>query len=560
MLGTIVLEKRWTLLYTKIKKNQSELILMKFDINSLSVEDLVGQVLCPSISAKDDPAEVEKMLMEKKPGGFFVTHMSKEMIKRYTDVVNKYSKVPVIVCSDVENGPEIVIDGAGYFPKPMACGAADSPELLREATEAAAAICRKNGVHWTFAPVVDINYNFRCPEINTRAFSDDPKQVSKMSKAFIKGIQKDNNMVACVKHFPGQGTDERNAHFCTTVNDMTREEWMETYGYVYKEAFKEGVGSVMIAHCALPFCEEDVDPNLGCPPAILSKSIMTDLLKNELGFEGCVVSDAMSMVGAVARCPLDKLAVNFLKAGGDMVLFDEKSDRENILKAVESGELPLERLRDAVTRIVRMKEWVGLFENQEKIEKNLKLKRPISEVSTEIAERSITLQRNYENLIPLNIPEKSKILFVNVVNNRHKQEPTGHEFDVLKEEFEKEGYTVDVLTTPYHYEFEKTITDYEAVLINYKLDVDRYHGGTFRVGWDNIFHFWRGYIFNAKRLICTSFGDPYKLFDLPFLKTYLNAYSSTEESQRAAARVILGKIPALGKNPVELKGFFEREV
>ena len=103
MLGTIVLEKWGAILYTKIKKNQSELILMKFDINSLSVEDLVGQVLCPSISAKDDPAEVEKMLMEKKPGGFFVTHMSKEMIKRYTDVAKKYYKVPVIVCSDVEN-------------------------------------------------------------------------------------------------------------------------------------------------------------------------------------------------------------------------------------------------------------------------------------------------------------------------------------------------------------------------------------------------------------------------------------------------------------------------
>ncbi len=533
---------------------------MKFDISKLDIEDLVGQVLCPSISRKSDPEKVEKMFREEKPGAFFVTHMSKEEIKHYTDIANKYSKVPVIVCSDVENGPNIVIDDSGSFPKPMACGAADSPELLEEATEAAAAICRKNGVHWTFAPVVDINYNFRCPEINTRAFSDDPEQVIKMSKAFIRGIQKDHNMVACVKHFPGQGTDERNAHFCVTSNDMTKEEWMETYGRVYKEAFKEGVGSVMIAHCALPFCEKDVDPILGCPPAILSKSIMTDLLKNELGFEGCVVSDAMCMVGAVARCPIDKLAINFLKAGGDMVLFNEKDDRQNILNAVKNGELPIERLKDAVARIIKMKEWAGLFENQEEIEEKITLKRPIEKIATDIAEKSITLNRNFDNVIPLDIPPKSKLLFINIVNNRHKIEHTGHEFDAMKEEFEKEGYTVDVLTTPYHYEIENIIDNYEAVLINYKLDVEMYHGGTFRVGWDNIFHFWRGYVFNAKRLICTSFGDPYKLFDLPFLKTYLNAYSSTEESQRAAAKVIMGKIPAIGKSPVELKGFFEREI
>ncbi len=532
---------------------------MKFDINQLSVEDLVGQVLCPQISSNTDPAKIEKMLMEDKPGGFFVTHMSKEMIKHYTDIANKYSKVPVIVCSDVENGPEIVVEDSGNFPTPMACGASDSPELLYEASEAAAAICRNHGVHWTFAPLVDINYNFRSPEINTRAFSDDPKHVAKMSKAFINGFQKNNYMAACVKHFPGQGLDERNAHFCTTLNDMTREEWMESYGYVYKEAFKAGVQSVMIAHCALPFCEKDIDPYLGCPPAILSKSIMTDLLKGELGFEGCVVSDAMSMVGAVARCPLDKLAVNFLKAGGDMVLFNEKKDKENILKAIESGELSVERLKDAVARIIRMKEWVGLFKEQENIEKLAEAKRSLKDISAEIADRSITLHRNYENIIPLDIPEKSKILFANIIPNCPDAQ-NNHDFDPMKEEFEKQGYTVDVLTNPSHYSLENIIDDYEAVLVNYNIDLKKYHGGTLRVGWENIMLFWRGYIFNSKKLICTSFGDPYKLFDAPFLKTYINAYSNTAESQRAAARVIMGKIPVKGKSPIELKGFFEREV
>lgn len=529
---------------------------MEFHLNDLSLEDLVGQVLCPDISSKDDPESVVKMLREQKPGGIFVTHMSREMVKYYTDVANEVSKVPIVVCSDVENGPEIAVNGTGTIPKAMACAAAGSTALVREAAAASAAICRENGIHWTFSPVADINYNFRCPEINARAFSDDPQIVAQMCKAFVEGIQEDHRMVACVKHFPGQGMDDRNAHFCTAVNPMSREEWMASYGLVYKTAFEAGVGSVMMAHCALPFCEKDADPVLGGPPAILSKSIMTDLLKNELGFRGCIVSDAMSMVGAVARCPLDKLAVNFLNAGGDVVLFNEKNDRDHILNAVKSGELPLERLKDAVSRILQMKKWLKLGDPVPPATTH----RPLPEIAAEIARRGITVQRNLEGLLPLNLPPKSKVLFVNVVNNRQKQEATGHEFDAMKEEFQKEGYVVDVLTTPSHRKIEQAVEHYEAVLINYRLDVDTYHGGTLRPGWDNIFHFWRGYIFNAKRLICTSFGDPYKLYDMPFLKTYINAYCDTPECQRAAAAVILGKIAPLGKNPVALEGFFQREV
>ena len=529
---------------------------MNVSLNDLTLDDLVGQVLCPSISSKDDPKTVLKMLQEQKPGGIFVTHMTKEMVKFYTDAANQASKVPVVVCSDVENGPEIAVTGAGTIPKAMACAAAGSTALVREAAEASAAICRENGVHWTFAPVADINYNFRCPDINTRAFSDDPKIVAQMCKSFVEGIQKDHRMAACVKHFPGQGLDDRNAHFCTAVNPMSREEWMSSYGMVYKTAFEAGVASVMMAHCALPFCEKEADPVLGGPPAILSKSVMTDLLKNELGFRGCVVSDAMSMVGAVARCPLDKLAVNFLNAGGDMVLFNEKNDRDHILKAVKSGELPMERLKDAVSRILQLKQWLGLNDPAP----HTSIHRPLPEIAWEIAQRSITVQRDLEGLLPLNIPPKSKVLFVNVVNNRQEQKATGHEFDVMKEAFQKEGYVVDVLTTPSHYQIQQTVDAYEAVLINYRLDVDTYHGGTLRPGWDNIFHFWRGYIFHAKRLICTSFGDPYKLYDMPFLKTYINAYCDTPECQRAAAEVILGKIAPLGKNPIALEGFFQREV
>ena len=299
-------------------------------LKSLSMEDMVGQLLCYDISPKDDPCEVEKVLSEIKPGGLFLTDMTAEQIRAYTDMANKYTKVPVIIASDVEHGPEIVVKGTGELPLPMAWGACNDEKLLKRAGEETAKICRKNGVHWTFAPVVDLNKNFRCPECNIRAVSDSPEAVVRIAGAYLEGIEKNGLMVAGCKHFPGQGMDERNSHFCTTENPLSKEEWMATYGYVYKEMIQKGAASIMIGHGALPAFEKDNDFLLGPPPAILSKSLMTDLLKGELGFDGCLVSDAMSMVGATARSALDKLAVRFINAGGDVVLFPEPSDFQRI--------------------------------------------------------------------------------------------------------------------------------------------------------------------------------------------------------------------------------------
>ncbi len=534
---------------------------MNFDVEKLTLEELAGQVLCPDIYPSDDPAEVEEMLKKNKPGGLFMVGMTKEQIKMYTDMANKYTKVPVIITSDVENGPEIIIKGSGTIPKLMACGAADDPDLMEEAGEIIAELCRENGVHWTFSPVVDINYNFRSPECNYRAASDDPNHVIKIAGASVRGLEKKGYMSACAKHFPAGGYDDRNAHFCTTVCDMTQEEWMDTYGKVYKSMIDANVGSIMIAHCALPAFEKECDPILGCPPAILSKSIMTDLLRNKLGFKGCIVSDAMSMIGACAMCPPEKLAVSFLNAGGDVVLFNEKDDKERIIEAVKSGELSIERLKDAVKHMIELKERVGLIGQEKKVVKETK--RDIKEVAQLIADKSISLIRNAENIIPFDKSKMShggKILFVNVIDLRQQKVPTEHEFDAFKDEFEKNGYTVDMLTTPKHYKIDEVVDNYDAVLVNYYLTVDNYHGGTNRVGWNNVFHFWRGYIFRTPRLVCTSFGDPYKLYDIPFAKTYINAYSSTDESQRATAKVIMGQIPASGKNPVDFGNFFKREV
>ncbi len=529
-------------------------------INGLSLEDLVGQVLCYDIYDKDSPEEVEKIVSKIKPGGIFLTGMTAEKIKLYTDMVNKYAKVPVIVASDIEHGPETAILDTGYLPLPMAWGACDDEKLIEKAGKIVGSICRENGVHWTYSPVVDINYNFQSPESNVRSISDDPKEVVKIAGAMVRGLEYNNNMVACAKHFPGQGIDDRNSHFVTTINSLPKEKWMATYGYVYKEFIKSGISSIMMGHCALPCVQTEYD-ECGPLPAVLSRSIMTDFLKGELGFDGCIVSDAMSMVGVAAMVKdLKQLAVQFINAGGDMVLFPEPTDFDMLLNAVKSGEISKERLLDAVKRVLKLKEKVKILGGQKHTLKETYTKQELTSISQEIANKSIKIVRDFNNILPLKIPAKSKILMINMVEPFFHKLPTGNEFDVMKKELEAMGYSVDCMTNPKHKVLQEILSDYSAVLMNCKMSSRDYHGGSLRIGWNNIMVMWRGYVLQHPKFVFTSFGDPYKLYDMPYLKEYINTFSYTDESQKAAVNVIFGKIKPTAKNPVEFKGFFEREV
>ena len=252
------------------------------------------------------------------------------------------------------------------LPNVMAWSACDDPDLVEYAAELCAKICRLHGMQWTLSPVVDINMNFNNPLINIRSASDSAKQVYKIMSAFLRGIQKNGYMAATLKHFPGDGVDDRNQHFCTTVNSLPMDKWRETFGMVYGKLIKDGAASVMCAHIALSAYKND-DDEYGGIPCALSKPLMTDLLKGELGFNGCIISDAMSMVGSASRVDLDKLALSFLNCGGDMVLFNEPEDHSLLLKALRDGTLSRERLIDAAERVIELKKKARMFEDQEKI-------------------------------------------------------------------------------------------------------------------------------------------------------------------------------------------------
>ncbi|MBQ9129457.1 MAG: glycoside hydrolase family 3 protein [Clostridia bacterium] len=183
-------------------------------LDSMTVEDLCGQLLNYNIAPATPLEELEGLFRRTRPGGvFFGGNTDPARIAAVTALVNRYTKAPVIVSADIENGPGCCIKDAPYIPYPMSWGAADDEALIERAGRITAEMCRKAGVHWSFAPVVDINYNKDNPVTNVRAISDKPEQVAKMAGAYVRGMQRDGLMVAGCKHFPGDGMYERNHHF-----------------------------------------------------------------------------------------------------------------------------------------------------------------------------------------------------------------------------------------------------------------------------------------------------------------------------------------------------------
>lgn len=530
-------------------------------VEKMSIDELLGQLLCYSVTSKWDEEEFAQIVKKTKPGGLFFNGTTGEVIKKYTRIANACTGVPVIVAADVENGPGCSLNGEELLPFPMAWGAADDARLIEQAGEATAAIARKHGIHWTFAPIVDLNLNPDNPVTNVRSISDSPDQVIKIGGAYMRGLQKNRDLIACCKHFPGDGVDDRNQHFCTTVNSLSKEEWMATFGKVYRELIRQGAGSIMVGHIALPAYDgEKVDEILGYRPAIISKKLMTDLLKGELGFEGCVVSDALSMIGSCSVLSEEKLVAEFIRAGGDMALFALPVDFDRLKAAYESGSLPLERIKEAVFRVLRMKAQAGVLADSEPEETQQQW--DIRAIADEIGDKSIKIVRNAKNVLPVKLEKGDKVLVINI--QRLEAERASSPFIRYLDEFEAQlrarGLEVEVLVNPGHTTVKEKMQDAKTVFVNCKIGVHDYSGGSLRITWSNIMLFWRGYLFNHPSVVFTSFGDPYKLHDFPYLYTYVNAFSSAEASQRAAVRVLLGEIPSIAKKPVTHEGYFEREV
>jgi len=524
--------------------------------DDLSLSECCGQLLCLDVSDKDDPATVERLVREMKPGGIFVAGMAPEKIRLYRDMVNRHTKIPCIVAADVEYGPGSAVKGIPTLPHPMAWGASHDPASVERAGYLTAVICRAAGIDYTLSPVVDINYNFNNPVLNVRSVSDDPDRVMEIAGAYYSGMKRGGLTAAC-KHFPGDGMDDRNQHFCTTENSMPLDRWRETYGRTFGHMIALGIESVMAAHIALPAYDTACDEQ-GYRPAVLSRPLMTDLLKGEMGFDGCVVSDAMSMIGACSRLPVEELAPEFVRCGGDFLLFPDDGDARRLEEAVRAGTLSGERLRDAVSRVLRLKERSGLFFDRPDTPSDTEQAvRELQEVGDRLADESIKTVRDRDGLIARGIRRGDRVLVVGLFGESRRESDRAGVFDPLLAELAARDCRTEYLENPGHRQIAAMIGDFDRVLVCAKfLPSDFCCGASLRMGWESLMAFWRGYLLDPEKMIFTSFGNPYALYEMPYLRTCINTFSPSAFSQRGLVRRLFLETKETAQNPVSLPGFF----
>lgn len=481
--------------------------------------------------------------------GEIITEADEMGIEQAKSTLEQYidnAKIPILITSDFENGCGSMLKGLTPLPYLMSLGAANSEEIAYNYGKATALEARSVGANWSFSPVCDLNINKRNPLINVRGISDDPKLAIRLLKQVIRGMQ-ENGLAACAKHFPGDGLDYRDQHIVTTNNTLNFDEWKKMSGRVFQELIDDGVYSVMAGHITLPSYQKEIFENGMKLPATLSHELISNLLKKEMGYNGVVVTDALGMGGFNGWYEsIQRAEIESFKAGCDMMLWPSKDYVKNMTEAVENGYVSMERLDDAVTRILEMKEKLGLFDKDNHA---IKLSEEdfafVKKTQQDTAEHSVTLIRDNGKFFPMSPDKIKKVAVVPITHHL----PSFEEAELLCDELRTRGFEVTYFKDGMK---ENDIDEHDLVIY-------AVFSRPFRPMGFIDFHSAeagkvRAYLtYGTKKSMIVSFGSPY--FGNQYFEravTYVNAYSMVSPSVKAFVRAAVGEIPFGDFSPVEL--------
>lgn len=523
-------------------------------IEKMSLRDMVSHLLCPAVRATyregSDTFEYYDGFFTDptvKPGTIFFFPSKKEDMQQLAKRVYKNFGEDLLIVMDMETSPSCIA-GCTEFGSAMAISAANSAEDAYICGRACAQEGAQCGVNWSFGPVCDLNLNPKNPITNIRSWGDDADHVIELTRAYIKGMR-DFGMLAAPKHFPGDGVDQYDQHLLTTVNSLSREEWMNSYGKVWKALIDSGVRTIMPGHIALPAFEEDN----AIIPATASYSLLTTLLRNTLGFDGLIVSDAISMGGIMGQYPLDDCYINMINAGCDVILFpnimDDCSHIADVLEAaVNTGKISIERIKNAIFHIWQEKNTLGLFDKKPEFkEVSPEDKALFKEVAARIAKNSIVIHKNEENLLPLNKDKIKKVISVDITNAEGPVE------NLLDKQLIANGIQVEkfgehtengVVSTP-------LLPSADLIILNF------YYGHVWGSNHiepcgKQLQHIFRYILLSKRPVVAVCHGNPYitKLF--PYMKTVVNTFSAKDLDGEALYNVLFGLEQAKGVSPVKL--------
>jgi beta-N-acetylhexosaminidase len=468
-------------------------------------------------------------------------------------------EIPPFITGDFEGGGNHS-SCLTAFTNQLGLAAAHDPVLSHEVVTATAREVSALGFNWTFTPCVDINRNTGSAIVGTRSFGSDENIVLEQAMVHMKAMQ--THGIACAaKHWPGEGLDWRDQHLVTTHNPQSATEWRNSFGHIYKTLIAEGLLSVMSAHIALPEYLKKmgvVESLERYRPASISKHLNFDLLRGELEFNGLIVSDATAMAGLGSFAARAEVVPQVIENGCDVFLFtvDEKQDIAHMENGLLSGALSEQRLDDAVTRILGMKAVLGLHRKtlDERILPLEEVKRIVDSrqhkaLSQKTAELSVTLVKDTQSLLPLRPIRHRRICWISQGAPGFIPGMPSRQMDELRNALTLKGFTItdfDGAAPPsptntdvvMYVMAEESSLGKSRIFLNWK---------THQPGMGNIM---QRYWHDVPTLI-VSFGHPYYLQDAPRVPTYINAYSTVPDVQRAVADKLTGNAPFTGVSPVD---------
>jgi beta-N-acetylhexosaminidase len=526
-------------------------------ISRLTLREKVGQLINLQILPGDEQATEAaiELVARHQLGAVTVINFSDPAeCKAVIDRIQGVSRIRPLVAADLEGG---VTSGhmTTTFPNQLGCAAAACLDTYGQALRALSAEMDALGVNWTFSPVLDINEKFQSAVVGTRSYGSDPRRIADLASLHIRVFQH-NGIATAAKHWPGEGFDDRDQHLLTTVNPLSMAEWSTLFEPLYTRTIADGVLSIMSAHIAWPaYAEHAGETGVELyRPASISRHLNQSLLREQLGFNGLIVSDATLMGGLESWGSRRQWLPEVIENGCDMVLFSPSvgEDIETLLAAVDSSALSLQRIDAALVRVLGLKAKLKLDRPDTRSRQDMALiDSPAHRaIMAQLSDLSPTLVKDVRGTVPLDRQQIRKILVFKEenVNPLGGNDSFRIHLDTLLAE---EGFEVrvfdpasDTLGLCAEHDLILYVFAQESQLMKSRLFIDwaRLHGGAIpgmaRPWWN-------------KPTIFISFGHPYYLYDAPRVPCLVNAYTSTPDMQRAVMDKLLGRSTFTGQSPVD---------
>ena len=540
--------------------NDTDIEWVEKTLEQMTLEEKIGALFCP-IGYSTDPEYLD-MLLGFHIGGLFFRDGVGEEMRRTFEYAQNHSHIPLLIPSNLEAGGDGAATDGTPYGKQMACAAAGDKKYAYRLGKIACTEAAALGINWAFAPVVDIDMNYHNPITNVRTYGDNPETVYSYAKEYMRAAT-ECNVAVSIKHFPGDGVDERDQHLLTSVNSLSMEEWDAAYGKIYQKLIEDGALTVMAGHIAMPAYQEHYNPLTkgNIIPASLSKELLNNLLRDKLGFNGLIISDATPMVGFTSAMAREKSVPLAIESGCDMFLFnkDLAEDYQFMMDGYNNGILSEKRLMDANRRILALKAALKLHEKKASGTlvpsadslQTLKSKQH-TEWARELADASITLVKDTQKLLPIDAEKYPKVL-LEIMGDFPSNERV---LPQVKKELEKKNFQVFVYEKE---NFEVGVDNVKSFKGKYDLVI--YIGNvenasnktTNRLNW---YTFWgQGnnvpWFANEIPVLFISMANPYHLLDVPMIKTYINCYSNNEYVIESVVEKITGNSSFKGINPID---------